>query len=87
MSEVLAEPAPVAVDVRSVSGSVVGSAELPGLIFGIQPNVPVMPVACGPQMVLPGRPPAGGPIYQSPPAYRGPELTITPSRISMSLSV
>jgi large subunit ribosomal protein L4 len=42
MSEVQAEPAPVSVDVRSASGATVGSVELPGLIFGIQPNVPVM---------------------------------------------
>src|SRR3954469_10898526 len=43
--------------------------------------LPVMPVACGPQTVLPGRQLPGGPISEAPPAYRGPELTITPSRI------
>jgi len=43
--------------------------------------LPVMLVACGPQTVLPGRQLPGGPISEAPPAYRGPELTITPSRI------
>ena len=37
-----AAPGGGSVDVRSASGAVVGSAELPAAIFGIQPNIPVM---------------------------------------------
>jgi uncharacterized repeat protein (TIGR01451 family) len=55
-----------------------------------QNPVAIVPVACGPQaaigrqpqMVLPGRPQPGGPIYDpGPPVYPGPELRITPARI------
>src|SRR5262245_44987677 len=46
-----------------------------------QNPLPVQPVACAPQMALPGRPQAGGPNCETPAAYHGPELTITPGRI------
>jgi large subunit ribosomal protein L4 len=35
-------PQDVAVDLKSAAGNVAGSATLPGQLFGIQPNVPVM---------------------------------------------
>src|SRR5438552_11449420 len=45
----------------------------PPTVIAIPQNpLPVMPVACGPQMTLPGRPQPGGPIFDAPPAYRGP---------------
>src|SRR5437762_774582 len=47
------------------------------------PAVPVVPVACGPeQILLPGQPQSGGPIYPSAAAgYIGPELRVTPARL------
>src|SRR5439155_1512074 len=55
---------------------------VPAPVVAVPQNpLPVLPVSCGPQVALPGRQQPGGPICESPPAYRGPELMITPSRI------
>ena len=41
-AEAAASPQSTSLDMRSPAGAVVGTVELPGSVFGIQPNVPVM---------------------------------------------
>src|SRR5262245_18289893 len=54
----------------------------PAPVVAVPQNpLPLIPVACAPQMALPGKLQPGGPICDTPPGYRGPELTVTPARI------